>query len=102
MRALAGYSAKLARDLLVPTDESAKVLAKWPDYVKPRNRTMATILICSTSALVVCVAMLLKASISQLTLGLLLVTCIADGLISVASLLNATFQVRYLIDSQKS
>ena len=51
--ALVGYAATLARSLLVPTDESAKVLAKWPDYSKLRHRAMATILICSGCALAI-------------------------------------------------
>lgn len=101
MWALTGYSVKLAKDLLAPTDEGAKVLAKWPDYAKLRNRAMATILICAACALVIGAAMLLRASIPPLPLGLLIVICVAEGLISTATLLNATFQVRYLIDSEQ-
>ena len=98
--ALAGYAATLARNLLVPTDESAKVLAKWPDYPKLRHRAMATILICSGCALAVGVGLLLKTSFSPARLAFLLVVGILDALISTGSLLNATFQIRYLIDSE--
>lgn len=98
--ALAGYAASLTRDLLMPTEASAKVLAKWPDHDKLRNRALATILICAACALVVGAAMFLRSSISPVRLGFLLAVGVLDALISVWCLLNATLQVRKLLDSE--
>lgn len=99
---IVAFAVAKARELLVPNDAMAKILAKWGDHHQLRDRGLATILICAICASFITAGVVFRTSIAPARLGLIVLIGLVGAMISAWCLLLATFEVRRLLDEADS